>query len=84
MNIATSLVVGMLIGWIASILKRTAGREELIRNVMAGIAGGFFGGWLLGKLVEPVNQGSFSFGMMIASVLGAATLLFVVDRLNRA
>ena len=82
MNIFTSLVVGVLIGWVASIIMRSDGREELIRNVAAGVAGAFVGSWLLGKLFES-NQAGFSFGAVIASFLGAATLLLVVTRLNR-
>lgn len=83
MNIVVSLVVGILIGWGASVLKRTAGQEELVRNVAVGIVGGLLGSWLLGRLLEPANQGDFSFGAMIASALGAAVLVFAVDRLNR-
>ena len=82
MNIFTSLVVGVLIGWVASILMRADGREDLIRNVAAGVAGAFAGSWVLGKLFE-FTQGGFSFGVMIASFLGAATLLLVMTRLNR-
>jgi len=84
MNIVVSLFAGIFIGWIASTLNRTAGREDLVRNLAAGVAGAYLGSWLLGKLLEPVNTGDFSVGTMIASVLGAAALLFVVERFNRA
>jgi len=82
MNIVVSLIAGVLIGWVASVLKSTAGQEDLVRNVAAGVIGAFLGSWLLGKLVESANPGIFSFGAMIASLFGAATLLFVVARLN--
>lgn len=82
MNIFISLVVGVLIGWIATVQNTTAGREDLIRNVAAGIAGAFGGGWVLGKLIES-NQGGFSVGVIVASFLGAFMLLFVVTRLYR-
>ena len=84
MSIVTPLVVGVLIGWVASVLKRTAGREDLIRNVGIGILGSYLGGWLVSSLFESASQGTFSFGAITASFLGAATLLFVVARLNRA
>ena len=83
MNIVTPLVVGVLIGWVTSVLRRTDGREELIRNVALGIFGAYLGSWLLGKLFESASQGIFSFGVIIASFFGAATLLFVAARLNR-
>lgn len=83
MNIVVSLVMGVLIGWVASILMRTDGREGLIRNVAAGVAGAYVGSWLLAKLFESADQGGFSFGAMIASFLGAVTLLFAVARFDR-
>lgn len=81
MNIITPLIVGVLIGWAASVLKDTAGREDLVRNVVVGIAGAYMGGWLLGLLFE-TSQGGFSFGAVIVSFVGAATLLFVMARLQ--
>lgn len=83
MNIVTSLVVGVLIGWVASIRMGTDDREGLVRNVATGIVGAYGASWLLGKLLESANQGGFSVGAMIASVFGAATLLFVAARLQR-
>jgi uncharacterized membrane protein YeaQ/YmgE (transglycosylase-associated protein family) len=79
----TSLVVGVLIGWVASVRERIAGREDLMRNLALGITGAFAGSWLLGKLVQ-ADQGGFSVGVTIASSLGAATAIFIVTRLNRA
>ena len=82
MNIITTVVVGALMGWVFSILKPTAGREDLIRNVAGGIIGAYVGSWVLGKMIETGNSGSFSFGIMIGSLIGAAALLFVIMRLN--
>ncbi len=84
MNIVVSLFVGIFIGWIASTLSRTAGREDLVRNLTAGVAGAFLGSWLLGKMAEPVTTGDFSVSTMAASAFGAAALLFVVDRFKKA
>ena len=81
MSLITPLVVGIVMGFAASTLKATAGQEDLIRNVVVGIAGAFMGAWLLGKLFE-TSQGGFSFGAVIVSLAGAATLLFVMARLQ--
>ena len=83
MSIIISLIVGVLIGWVVSVLKRPAGREDLIRNIAAGVAGAYLGGWLLGRMLDTGQQAS-SFGAIIASLLGAAALLFIVARFNRA
>lgn len=84
MNVFVWIVAGIAIGWIASMLNTSAGREDLIRNVVTGVGGAFVGGWLLGELFGPANSGSFSFGAMFASIIGAAALLYVMARLNRA
>ena len=83
MSIITLLVVGVVIGWVASILMGTEGREGLIRNIAVGIAGAYTGSWLLDKLVDSAIQEGFSFGAMVASVFGAAILLLVVSRFAR-
>jgi uncharacterized membrane protein YeaQ/YmgE (transglycosylase-associated protein family) len=82
MNIVISLIVGAVVGWLASMLMRTDGREGLLRNVAAGVAGAYVaaGLWAHGS----ADQGAFSFGTMIASSLGATALLLLVKRLSRA
>lgn len=84
MHIITALAAGILIGWLASILIGTNSREGLIRNIAIAIAGAFAGNWLLTKMVETSGQGGFSFGATTASLLGAAMLLLLVNRLSRA
>ena len=84
MNLITSLFAGVMIGWLASIIMETVGREAFIRNVLVGIGGAYAGSWLLGKFFESVNQGGFSFGALFAAIFGAATLLYLMSRLRRA
>jgi uncharacterized membrane protein YeaQ/YmgE (transglycosylase-associated protein family) len=84
MNIITAIVIGVLFGWIASVIQPTAGREDLIRNIAAGVAGAFVSSWILQSLFDSANQGGFSIGVIVASFIGAATLLFVVARFKQA
>ena len=84
MNIIILLIVGVAIGWVASVLMGTDGREGLIRNVAIGIAGAYAGSFFLDKLSESASQEGFSFAVMLASAFGAAALLFVVSRFDRA
>lgn len=83
MNIITGLVVGVSMGWVASILMKSDSREALIRNVAVGTAGAFVGSWLLSSTLDPTGQGGFNFGLMIASFLGAIALLFLVSHFSR-
>ena len=80
MNIIVWLVVGGLIGWLASVFMGTDARQGIILNVAVGIVGAVLGGWLLGGLVGAgsINQGDFSLPGLLVSFLGAVILLFLV------
>ena len=56
------LVVGGVIGWIASLIMKTDAQQGLLLNIVVGIVGALIGGWLLSPLVGAgtLNQGDFS------------------------
>lgn len=80
MNIIVWLVVGGLIGWLASVFMGTDARQGIILNVVVGIIGAVLGGWLLGGLVGAgtINQSDFSVPGLLVSFLGAVILLILV------
>lgn len=79
------LVVGGLIGWVASMIMKTDGQQGIILNVVVGIVGAFLGGWLISPLlgVGTINQGTFSMGSLLVSLLGAVILLAIVNLVRR-
>ncbi|WKB55103.1 GlsB/YeaQ/YmgE family stress response membrane protein [Eleftheria terrae] len=85
MNFIIWLVVGGVIGWIASMIMRTDAQQGLILNVVVGIVGAALGGWLISPLVgvPSINQDAFSLGAMLVSLVGAVVLLAVVNLLRR-
>ena len=85
MNIIIWLVVGGLIGWVASLLMRTNDQQGLILNVVVGIVGALIGGWLLAPMfgVGTINQNDFSVGGLVVSLLGAVILLAIANLLRR-
>lgn len=85
MNLIIWLVVGGVIGWIASIIMKTDGQQGIILNVIVGIVGAFIGGWLLSPMVGAgtVNQGDFSLPGLFVSLVGAVILLFIVNLIRR-
>lgn len=85
MNIILWLVVGGVIGWLASILMKTDGQQGIVLNVVVGIVGAALGGLFLSPLfgVSTINQSNFSLPAMIVSFLGAAILLAVVNLVRR-
>ena len=85
MNIIIWLIVGGLIGWVASMIMRTDGQQGLILNVVVGIVGAALGGWLISPLVgvATINQDAFSLGALVMSLLGAVVLLAIVNLFRR-
>jgi uncharacterized membrane protein YeaQ/YmgE (transglycosylase-associated protein family) len=85
MNLIIWLVVGGVIGWLASLVMKTDAQQGMFLNVVVGIVGALIGGWLLSPLLGAgtVNQGDFSILGLLVSLGGAIILLFVVNLLRR-
>lgn len=85
MNFIIWVVIGGIIGWIASMIMRTNAQQGLLLNVLVGIVGALLGGWLLAPLfgTGTINQSDFSVGSLIVSLLGAVILLAVVNLFRR-
>ncbi len=85
MNFIIWLVVGGLIGWVASMIMRTNGQQGLLLNIIVGIVGAALGGWFISPLVGvgTINQGSFSMGSLLVSLVGAVILLAIVNLFRR-
>jgi uncharacterized membrane protein YeaQ/YmgE (transglycosylase-associated protein family) len=85
MNLLVWLVVGGLVGWVASMLMRTDGQQGILLNVVVGIVGAFLGGWLLAPMfgTGTINQSDFSLGSLVVSLLGAVILLAIVNLVRR-
>jgi uncharacterized membrane protein YeaQ/YmgE (transglycosylase-associated protein family) len=74
-----SLVIGGIVGWIASILMKTNARMGWIANVVIGVVGSMLGFWLAG-LVGIVPVGGIA--RFVVAIGGAALLIFVLDKLD--
>lgn len=85
MNLIVWLVVGGLIGWIASLIMRTDAQQGIVLNIIVGIVGALLGGWFISPMVgvATINQGAFSAGALLVSLVGAIVLLAVVNLIRR-
>ena len=85
MNIIIWLIVGGVIGWLASIVMKTDGQQGIVLNVVVGIVGAMLGGWLISPMVGAgtINQDNFSLPALLVSFLGAAILLAIVNLFRR-
>ena len=79
------LVMGGLVGWIASMIMGTSEQQGIILNVVVGIVGALIGGWLIGPLL---GAGSINEGLTImsfaVSLLGAIILLGILSLFQRS
>ena len=85
MNFIIWLVVGGIIGWVASMIMKTDGQQGIILNVVVGIVGAMLGGWLISPLVGAgtINSNNFSMSGLAVSLLGAVILLAIVNLVRR-
>ena len=85
MNLIILLVVGGILGWLASLIMKTDGQQGIILNVVVGIVGALIAGFLLNPLIGGGNimQGDLSISAILVSLLGAVVLLAVVNLFGR-
>lgn len=79
MDFIVTLIIGGIVGWLASLLMKTGGQMGIIANIVVGIVGSFLGFWLAGVL------GFAATGVVarwIVAVVGAAILIGILKMLN--
>ncbi len=79
------IVIGGLLGWIASMIMRTDSQQGTLLNIVVGIVGAVVAGWVISPLVgvSTINQGNFSIAALAVSLLGAVVLLGIVNLFRR-
>ncbi len=84
MNFLIWLIVGGVVGWLASLVMRTDAQQGILLNVIVGIIGAFIGGWVISPMVGvgTINEG-ISLGSILVSLVGAVILLAIVNLFRR-
>lgn len=78
------LIVGGIIGWLASLIMKTDAQQGILLNVVVGIIGAFIGGWLIAPLIGgSTGTGGFDIMGFIAALIGAIILLAIVNLFRR-
>ena len=85
MNLIILLVVGGILGWLASMIMRTDGQQGIILNVVVGIVGALLAGFVLNPMIGGGNimAGDLSMSAILVSLLGAVVLLAIVNLFRR-
>ena len=79
MGIIIWLIVGGIVGWLASIIMKRDGQQGILLNVVVGIVGAAIAGFLGGG---SINQ-AITLGTFLWSILGAVILLAIVNLFTR-
>ena len=85
MGLIVALIIGGIIGWLASIVMRTNAQQGILLNIVVGIIGSLLGGWIVAPLLGSgtINQNDFSIAGLVASFIGALILLAIVNLFRR-
>ena len=83
-NFIIWLIVGGVVGWLASLVMKTEAQQGIFLKVLVGIVGAFFGGMLISPLlgVGTIHQG-ISLASLGVSLLGAIILLALINLVRR-
>lgn len=79
------IVVGGILGWLASIVMRTNAQQGLLLNIVVGIVGALLGGYFLSPLIggASITTGAFNPMSLLTSFLGAVVLLGIINLFQR-
>ncbi len=81
MGIIIWLIVGGIVGWLASIIMRTDAQQGILLNIVVGIVGAFIGGLIFSG--GTINQAPLSLNAFLVSLVGAIVLLAIVNLVRR-
>jgi uncharacterized membrane protein YeaQ/YmgE (transglycosylase-associated protein family) len=74
-----SLIIGGIVGWLASIVMKTNAQMGVIANVLVGVGGALLGFWIAGLLGMTPTGGILRF---VVALAGAVLLIFVLRKLG--
>jgi len=82
MSWIVALIIGGIVGWLASIIMKTNAQMGLIANVLVGVVGSLLGFWIAGALGIGASAGASAGGLgivnFIIGLLGAVLLIFIL------
>ena len=87
MGLILALIIGGIIGWLASIVMRTNAQQGILLNIVVGIVGSLLGSFLLGGFFGAegtlLSGNSLDGGTLLAAFVGAVLLLAIVNLFRR-
>ena len=86
MGLIVALIIGGIIGWLASIVMRTNAQQGILLNIVVGIVGSLLGSFLLGRFFGAdgnIMNNALDGGTLLAAFVGALILLAIVNLFRR-
>jgi uncharacterized membrane protein YeaQ/YmgE (transglycosylase-associated protein family) len=80
-NLIVWLLLGALVGWLASMVMGRDAQQGAILNIVVGIIGAMIGGFLLGG--PTINNSDLNLTALLVSFIGAVILLAIVNLVQR-
>jgi len=74
-----SLIIGGVVGWLASLIMKTDAQMGVFANVVVGIVGSMLGFWVAG-LIGISAAGPV--GRFVVALAGAVLLIFILGKLG--
>ena len=81
MGIFATLVVGLIAGWLASLVMKT--KTSIWMDLLMGIIGGFVGGWLSSLLLGGNLMSGINFTSIIVALIGAIVVIAIYRLVTR-
>lgn len=79
MNFIITLIIGGIVGWLASMFMKTDAQMGLVANILVGVVGSFLGFFLAGLIgIAPEN----AILRFVVALVGAALLIFILRKLG--
>ena len=75
------IVIGGVIGWLASIIMRTDAQQGILLNIVVGIVGAFLAGLVFSG--GNINNAPLTLYSFLVSLVGAIVLLAIVNLVRR-
>ncbi|MDP2528427.1 MAG: GlsB/YeaQ/YmgE family stress response membrane protein [Candidatus Palauibacterales bacterium] len=79
MSWIVTLIIGGVVGWLASIIMKTNAQMGMIANVLVGVGGSALGYWIAGLLGMAPTGG---IGRFIVALAGAVILIFLLRKVG--
>jgi uncharacterized membrane protein YeaQ/YmgE (transglycosylase-associated protein family) len=79
MGFIVNIIVGAIVGWLASIIAKTNNQMGCLWNIVVGIVGAAIGNWIATMVTHrPYTSNEFTLTGFLISLGGAVLLIFIL------